>query len=174
MFSFQSAQEHKNRYRFKILSFFSWYPVKVPLRKRRSSEGMLKWDFLCSSSEIYYFPVLLTRFVSVAKVDCVSQCFTSFTTYRLKGEGRSRIWELFLPLSTWTHADFVAVEQHEYQISLFMLLHAGVRAGERGKQGKSREKTVENISVAQRSVLFSSNLGVVLVVVSQRNCILHF
>lgn len=44
-----------------------------------------------------------------------------------------------------------------------MLGRAGVRAGERAKQGKSREKSVENISVAQRSVLFSSNLGVVLV-----------
>lgn len=62
MFSFQSAQEHKNRYRFKILSFFSWYPVEVSLRKRRFSEGMLKCDFLCSSSEIYYFPVSLTDF----------------------------------------------------------------------------------------------------------------
>lgn len=54
-----------------------------------------------------------------------------------------------------------------------MLLCAGVCAGERAKQGKSREKVVENISVAQRSVLFSSNLGVVLVDQHRRQKKLH-
>lgn len=167
MFSFQSAQEHKNRYRFKILSFFSWYPVKVPLRKRCFSEGMMKWDFLCSSSEIYYFPVSLTRFSSIAKVDCVSQCFNSFTTYRQKWDRRSSIRELFYPFNLNTRCLRCRARVSNI-IFLFMLSHTGVRvAREPNKENERRLwKTFQSHNA--QWVLFSSILGVVLVVDQQK------